>query len=316
MTTTIRPATPENDHAFLLRLLSTIDAPPATAAEFADWYAEFPETGRKWEWVAQEATGRTIGYANTTQEDPEDPAFELFVLVDPAFQRQGVGAALLAVAEETARAHGAEHISGNLSGDNPAACAFAERFGYVKERQTIDSRLDLATFDAKALLPGLLEGLSADGIRFETLASGRSEGRLRALYELYTRVAPTFPGATPGAPLQPYERWRERLLAGYEGRWDLVMIALDGERVVGMTRMTPEGSEEVLYTPHTSVDPEYRGLQIGLGLKLYATEVARGRGARFLTTNNDADNEAILTINRRLGYLPTMSALFVGKRVG
>jgi mycothiol synthase len=53
----------------------------------------------------------------------------------------------------------------------------------------------------------------------------------------------------------------------------------------------------------TSVRPEFRGRGIATALKVRAIEMARARGMTRIQTENHQDNAAMLTVNRRLGFV-------------
>ncbi|GCE09357.1 hypothetical protein KDAU_66860 [Dictyobacter aurantiacus] len=59
-----------------------------------------------------------------------------------------------------------------------------------------------------------------------------------------------------------------------------------------------------MYNMMTGVEPEYRGRGIALALKLLVIRCARKYGVAYLRTNNDSENVPMLTVNRKLGYLP------------
>ena len=53
----------------------------------------------------------------------------------------------------------------------------------------------------------------------------------------------------------------------------------------------------------TGVAPRMRRRGVGRALKVALEDVARGHGARRLTTDNLSDNQPILALNRSLGYV-------------
>ncbi|MGN9810052.1 GNAT family N-acetyltransferase [Micromonospora sp. BQ11] len=61
--------------------------------------------------------------------------------VDPGFRGRGLGRALLAAAEATARDHGATHLELNVFGDNPTAIGLYSTAGFEVVTQQMRKRL-------------------------------------------------------------------------------------------------------------------------------------------------------------------------------
>jgi ribosomal protein S18 acetylase RimI-like enzyme len=64
-----------------------------------------------------------------------EQGFVAYMAVEPDATRRGVGAALVACAEEIARAHGLPYLSLMVTEDNAAARALYEGAGFVTERR-------------------------------------------------------------------------------------------------------------------------------------------------------------------------------------
>jgi ribosomal protein S18 acetylase RimI-like enzyme len=67
----------------------------------------------------------------------EDQSFVAYMAVEPELRARGVGAALLARAEDEARRAGVPYISLMVTEENAAARALYERAGYVVERRLL-----------------------------------------------------------------------------------------------------------------------------------------------------------------------------------
>ena len=67
----------------------------------------------------------------------EDQSFVAYMAVEPELRERGVGAALLARAEDEARRAGVPYISLMVTEENAAARALYERAGYVVERRLL-----------------------------------------------------------------------------------------------------------------------------------------------------------------------------------
>ena len=67
----------------------------------------------------------------------QEQGFIAYMAVDLAFRKRGVGAALLARAEDEARRRGLPYMSLMVTDDNTAARELYERAGYVTERRLL-----------------------------------------------------------------------------------------------------------------------------------------------------------------------------------
>jgi ribosomal protein S18 acetylase RimI-like enzyme len=70
-----------------------------------------------------------------------DQGFVAYMAVEPNFQRTGVGAALLAAAEDEARKRGLPHVALMVTEENDAARALYEGAGYHTERRLLTKPL-------------------------------------------------------------------------------------------------------------------------------------------------------------------------------
>nr|WP_245856200.1 GNAT family N-acetyltransferase [Paenibacillus rigui] len=87
-------------------------------------------------------------------------------------------------------------------------------------------------------------------------------------------------------------------------RPELVLIAADGDRYVGVVHLLHNSQTGGMYHEFTGVDREYRGRHIALTLKIQAIRLAQCLNAPYMNTHNDSANAPMLTINRnRLGYV-------------
>jgi RimJ/RimL family protein N-acetyltransferase len=97
------------------------------------------------------------------------------------------------------------------------------------------------------------------------------------------------------------------LLDGY-------FVARDGERIVGLSYLArrPDGDAEV---GDTGVLRDYRRRGIARALKMMVTRYATDNGIERVHTDNRADNEGMLAINRELGFVPGEQIVIFEKRL-
>lgn len=89
---------------------------------------------------------RPVGFLLLLRDLPDEvtateQAFVAYMAVEPDARRQGIGAALLAGAEELARADGLSVLSLMVTEDNAAARRLYERFGLRTERRMMTKAL-------------------------------------------------------------------------------------------------------------------------------------------------------------------------------
>jgi GNAT superfamily N-acetyltransferase len=252
--------------------------------------------------VAVDADGTLVGFGNTIRDPWMPPGhFWTRTVVDPTYQRQGIGSMLLDHGLAFAREHGATHLDGEVR-DLCADCLrFVEQRGFQIERHLYESRLDLTKFD-ESRFAGTVEEVEASGIRFLTLADmGNTLENQQKLYELNRTCAADNPG-NEGWGFPSFEDFRKRVFLASWFRADGQILAADGERLVGIAAVGIYEQNNGAHNAFTGVERAYRGRKIALALKLLAIRCARKYGADNFLTDNDSKNAPMLAINRKLGY--------------
>jgi ribosomal protein S18 acetylase RimI-like enzyme len=89
-----------------------------------------------------ENAGQRAGFLIVLDSLPDEvtgtaQGFIAYMAVDPAFRRRGVGAALLARAEDEARRRGLPYMSLMVTDENTPALELYQRAGYVTERRML-----------------------------------------------------------------------------------------------------------------------------------------------------------------------------------
>lgn len=250
--------------------------------------------------VAVDEQGRILGFVKGWRAPFTEPGFiNSTLVVDRAARGQGVGATLADHLINWAVGLGAALVQSEMRDDLPEARTFAEKRGFVVDKHYFQSTLDVAAFDW-APYAGLVEDVEAAGIRFTTLAERGGEGTEQALYALVKETYLNVPWNEERSFL-PFAEWR---------RWSLepskpeeVLLAYDGDRLVGTAILVFNQQSRGLYNEYTGVDRAYRGRRIAMALKLLAVRMAERYQAAYLRTDNDAHNEPMLGINRKLGYV-------------
>ena len=260
--------------------------------ETASYLRHPPPFERRLLWIV----GGVEGFARLGIIDGSRSAWLELVVAQPS-RRQGIGRALLAVALDEVRRHGCTALAGRHV--IAAGAAFARSAGAADARQDITSVLDL---DAARLDAAPVAGYRVDGWIGAAPA---------ALVESYAAARNAINDAPVSNADENYE-WTVEMVRGEEamlterGRELRVTVALDDrDRVAAFTelRYSPAPGM-VASTEDTATVASHRGRGLARWVKAESLKRLRAErpGVQLVTTTNAAENEAILAVNRRLGF--------------
>jgi RimJ/RimL family protein N-acetyltransferase len=311
MNYTIRKLRHPEDYATVAPLLNLVWAEPTTAERLQEDEEKIPpgqlhynEDGKLmgWDrpkWVAEDEDGRVVAYAIAWRAPWTEPGSLIQTLiVHPDVRGNGIGGALYATLLKWALEVKATRLIDNLRDSDERSITFAERHGYVKERHSFESVLDLGSWEQGDELSASIEEAELSGIRFVTLAEEPGEESERKLHELYKVTHPDIPGYSGDFPW--FEEWKKWSIDLPGFRPECNHIAKDGDRYVGVVTLHHNEQTQAMYHEYTGVLPEYRGRGIALALKLLGIRSALASGAPYLKTHNDSMNGPMLHINRDL----------------
>ncbi|QJD85598.1 GNAT family N-acetyltransferase [Cohnella herbarum] len=311
MNYSIRKLRHPDDYAAVAPLLNLVWSEPTTADQLRADEEKIPpgqlhydEEGKLmgWDrpkWVAEDEHGQVVAYAIAWRA-PWTEAGTLIhnLVVQPELRGIGIGQALYAVLLEWAMEVKASRLIEHMRESDEPSIAFAEHRGYVKERHTFESVLDLGSFKFDEKLSASIAEAERSGIRFVTLSEEPGEENERKLHELYKVTHFDIPGHTGDYPW--FEEWRKWSLdqPGFRPEW--IHIAKDGDRYIGVVTLLHNEQTQAMYHDYTGVLLEYRGRRIALALKLLGIRSALASGAPYMKTHNDSMNVPMLRINRDL----------------
>lgn len=304
------------DYPALAQLLSQHWSEPASAARLEEDDAKMYTTGQTWRneqgllagydrfrRVAVNSQDELLGYVWIWRAPWTEPGYVcLTLVVDKEHRKLGIGEALMSLACQWAIGIGASSLLSEVWDDQPEDLDFARQRGFIVERHAYQSVLPLqdTTLDAMEMEPEAI--LAFNGLRLLTLTDEPGEESERKLYQLSIdtmRDIPSFMGDVPD-----FTEWRKWNLKVDGFKSELVLIAADGDRFIGMTNVLHNEATNGLYHEYTCVDRAYRGNKVALALKLEAIRVGKRVGADYIRTDNDSMNAPILSINRKLGFVP------------
>jgi GNAT superfamily N-acetyltransferase len=256
-------------------------------------------------WVA-ECDGRIVGYVHYEQEPHiyHPRKFQLAHVVDPAYYGRGIGRRLYELVMSELQQFNPLTVDEWSRVDMPCRVGFLERRGFVEDMRVWRSTLDLTQFDASRFSADIA-AVEARGIQLRSLAELGVDDPdvLRRIYENWLAVRDDVPLPPNDKRAETsFETWRERMLrpdllpAGY-------LVAVDSDQYVGTSQLwrSPERGE--LRTGLTGVRREYRRRGIALALKVRSIEIARGAGYVSVVTENEINNQGMIGINDRLGFV-------------
>lgn len=298
----VRLLRPDTDFPRVVEIISADQPTALTVGQLTAWHENMPPGRICRRWVATES-GDVIGYGVAAHEAWSlEGHFYLWVIVDPTRRSRGAGTALYLTALEFALANGATRLASEARDDSPRSLRFAEARGFAIESHSFELGLDIAEFDARPY-QHLVDDLRAHGFEFCSLADfGDTEEARRRLYEINYAAIKDIPGSD-GNWLS-FPEFIKTVCGSDWYRPDGQLVVVKGDEWVGMAAVQLVPQRQEAYNAMTGVMRPYRGMRIGLALKVLAIEYCRRHGARMLRTNNDSENAPMLAINRRLGYRP------------
>ncbi|MGI9145943.1 MAG: GNAT family N-acetyltransferase [Chloroflexota bacterium] len=225
--------------------------------------------------------------------------------VDPDWQRRGIGSTLFDALLHELRSWGPELIRSATLASRAESVGFLEQRGFREWRRRWESVLDVATADLTALLVAE-ERAATQGLRFTNYGVERAQrgDRLaRDVYDLEMAIFRTEFAAHGDVKPMSFDRFLAISLDTPDVLHEAHFLALDDERVVGLSRLTRDlNHAHVIRQAFTGTHPEYRGRGIAQALKLRTVEFARKNGYREIHTTNDSTNAPMLHINELIGF--------------
>lgn len=303
----IRPYTPADYPA--LTDISTATQPddPVTAQEIEFWDTHRDPRCRFARWVAEQ-DGVAVGFGLYSQNAGmyHPRRFHMGLAVRPQCQGQGIGRALYgqvmdALAPFDPLSVRAE-VRAEVREDIPRPRRFLEERGFAEEMRAFESWLDVAAFDP-APWADAANRAGAQGYALRTLREMEgTPGHLTKLYELAQDLNADVPAPEPHTRVAK-DVWQRRLLENPGLLPDAYLVATRGEEYVGVTMLFAEGGGGDLKTGLTGVRPDHRRRGLALALKLRAIAWAKSEGRTRIKTWNDQNNQGMLGINTRLGFV-------------
>jgi mycothiol synthase len=304
--TLLRPMEVPRDCEGVARVRSAcFPAWPVSGEEVADAAARRPPERLHLAWVAvRQDEIAAYGYVEEPSVAARPGRIRIRVLVAPAHRERGIGSALHDALLARALERDATELVTEAAGDDVAARRFLERRGFAEYHRRIESRLALAAVEPGTVGRGietLTDAFFTSGVRIATYRQllHAVPDAARRLYELDALLWADVPFGLTGA-VPSFEQYQATELADPDFLPQATFVALDGHRWIGLGALM--SGPGFLLNSMTGVAREWRGRGLARWLKLHTLRWALERGAPELRTFNDSINDAILGLNRSLGF--------------
>lgn len=262
------------------------------------WVESEPDRARMACWVAVE-DGRVVGWCDGRfRWEFGGDAAQLFVAVEPASRRRGLGGQLF----ELGAAHlaDAKRIYCETTGEEEAR-RFVLARGYREDRAERISALDPKTVDLTGLARQEQEK-AEEGFRAVPLAELADRGsELHGLFEATDADAPHSEQLIETT----FEEWSAQIYEqpDLHHQASVVILAPDGRPVsFSWLHVDPEGGRATVEMTGTLREFRRRGL--ARLAKLTTIRWAAENGITTIYTGNDTDNTGMLALNDDLGFRP------------
>jgi mycothiol synthase len=244
-----------------------------------------------------------IGYYTQSQWFDHPQKFMVWVGVLPDYRMCGIGSMLfdsvmlgLEPFDPIAlRATAADHFIQSRR--------FLEKREFQEVIRDIRSEIDVQSFDLSRYT-GFEDRFRDMGIEIKTIPELRTDpNRNQKLYDLDWELSLSVPGDLAASiGRRGLNQYIEYAIQGPNVLPEGFFVAVKGDEYVGLSHVLTIEKGDTLYHGLTGVKHQYRGLGIGLAMKVRVIAFAQATGHKTIKTDNDSKNTSMLAMNERLGY--------------
>lgn len=224
--------------------------------------------------------------------------FRISIVADP----QDHIAAMLAHAEERVLGRQPGQLVCWCRSDKVATRDALQAAGYLPTQEIKAVRLDLDQFDFTSWA-GAVDRVESQGLRLCTVADLEREGKpwLAELEDATWEMTVDMPSPYPPRRLT-LEEFERSLADEKDNPRHLMFVAMDGDRIVGYSRLAPSPVDaKLVYTGMSGTRRAYRRRGVVTALKVLGFEACRRLGARHIQTENDTQSP-MRELKRRFGF--------------
>ena len=261
--------------------------------------------------VVNDDEGHPVALLQTNYpDDGSNPhLLRVGISVLPAHRRRGIGSELLAQAVEMGNDLNRPTLSSNVFDTVPDGNSFAEAVGAKRTLDFHMNTLEISDLDLDLLNLWLQQGpRRAPGYSVVLIDGSFPEDLLEGMAHLYLvleRDMPTPEGFEPRVwTPELVRRFMEHFLQGTEALTAVAVHDESGE-AAGMSQLVRRNADPTKWIVTTTmVDPPHRGHALGKWVKAAVSleALARWPGGEYQETGNAFSNDAMLGINRAMGF--------------
>jgi hypothetical protein len=301
-----------------LQQVSREDAAPVMARQFTESYPGYPQSpaeilayeghalegAHEEHWTNDEGTVAIALFAPDETRPPLRIEGEVHTSDDANYPHA------VQFAEERTLAVGTRDLSIWTRSDKSLRRMTLESRGYTLIQTAPSSKLDIEAFD-ESRFEAKITSCRYPVLTIAELAV-RGFDWMPALYEATDEMARDVPDPHDYVQI-PYEQYAERLKNPMVYDHRLMFVAMDGEQIIGYTRVTPYQLDPTLVaTGLSGVLRAYRRQGVVTALKVRAILALRDLGFKWLRTENDVTNP-MYPLNLDLGFAWEWDWLQFGK---
>ena len=317
-TITLRPADMNRDFDPLAKLFTAEQNEPTTEAGLRSDYEAHKERIIRL-MVAEDEQGELVGFNWMTRSRSDPKQAYLYVIVKQAHSGQGVGGRLYMDLELAAASAQVTQLEVGVSDDCPKCRSFADRNGFSEQRHSIGMTLNLTAFDDRPY-DETISRLQAEGFQFMSMeALGNTEDAQRKLYALNDTAASETLGSEGNHPWVDFDDFQKSVCQAdwYRPAGQMVVIDTATNTWAAMSAITRFDGADHAYNLFTGVDKHYRGRKLAQAVKVLALRYAREvLKVNMVRTNHNAQNDPMIAIDRKFGYIQTPGNFAMAKKLG
>ena len=240
--------------------------------------------------------------------------FHIDISVKPEARRKGVGSAIYNALLEDLAPFQPISLRCRVREDITEGIDFLKHRGFEENFSDWESRLEVTTFDFGPY-SGLIESLESRGFLIKTYRELEGDpDRDSKLHNLWMEINQDIPFPDPPTPV-PFETFQDWMKYPALLPDGFFVMVYEGE-YVGLSNLWKSQDDPYLNTGLTGVKRGFREIGIATALKLKTVEYAQKFGFKYIKTWNAIYNQAMLSINERLGFKKQAAWISYLKKLG